>query len=65
MYSRDIKNINDIFDAFVHEYNMCTTIKKWYKTNIMEFRHTVYDEGNINIYCCDPNYINKVTFNGI
>ena len=36
IYSRDIKNINDIFDAFIIEFNLCPIITKCHKTNIME-----------------------------
>jgi hypothetical protein len=50
MYSRDIKNINDIFDDFVLEYNMAPVITKCKKTNIMEFRHNLDDEGNMNFF---------------
>jgi hypothetical protein len=31
----------------------------------MQFHHILDDEGNMNIYCCDPNDINIVTFNDI
>jgi hypothetical protein len=65
MYSRNVKNINDVFDDFVLEYKMAPVITKCNKTNIMEFHHILDDEGNMNIYWCDSNDINIVTFNDI
>ena len=41
---------------------MVPIITKSNKTNIMEFHHILDDEGNRNIYCCDPNDINEITF---
>ena len=64
MYSRDIKNINDIFEDFIIEFNVVPIIKKCNKTNIMEFHH-IQEDGSINIYCCDPNDINIITFDDI
>ena len=59
MYSRNIHNINDIFEQFIIVFNICPKIKKCNKTNIMEFHFE-----NI-IFCCDPNDINVITYKNI
>ena len=37
MYSRNIHNINDVFEQFIATFNTFPEIKKCNKTNIMEF----------------------------
>ena len=64
MYSRDIKNINDIFDDFIIGFNLVPIVTRCNKTNIMEFHH-IFEDGTRNIYCCDPNDINIINFNDI
>ena len=64
MYSRDIKNINDIFDDFIVGFNLVPIVIRCNKTNIMEFHH-ILEDGTRNIYCCDPNDINIINFNDI
>ena len=49
MYSREIKNINDIFDDFIEEFNLAPIVMRCNKTNIMEFHH-VFEDGTRNIY---------------
>ncbi len=37
MYSRNIHNINDVFEQFISTFNTFPEIKECNKTNIMEF----------------------------
>ena len=41
MYSRNVHNINDVFEQFIITFNAFPTIKKCNKTNIMEFHFKV------------------------
>jgi hypothetical protein len=37
MYSRNIHNINDVFEELITVFNTFSVIKKCNKTNVMEF----------------------------
>ena len=60
MYSREIHNINDIFEQFIITFNVYPIIRKCNKTNIMEFHYKLNKERLI--FCCDPNDINVITY---
>jgi 5-methylcytosine-specific restriction protein A len=64
MYSRNIHNINDVFEQFIITFNTFPSIKKCNKTNIMEF-HYKLNKDKLIIFCCDPNDINVITYKDI
>ena len=61
MYSRNVHNINDVFEQFIITFNTFPLIKKCNKTNIMEF-HFKVSKDNLIMFCCDPNDINTITY---
>jgi hypothetical protein len=61
MYSKNIHNINDVFEQFVSTFNTVPIITKCNKSNILEFQFKTHEK-NIVIFCCDPNDINVITF---
>jgi hypothetical protein len=61
MYSRNIHNINDVFEEFVTVFNTFHVIKKCNKINIMEFHFKPHKDILI-IFTCDPNDFNTITY---
>jgi hypothetical protein len=61
MYSRNIHNINDVFESFITVFNTFPIIKKGKKTNIMEFHFKPNNEGLI-IFCSEPTDITNITY---
>ena len=64
MYSRNIHNINDIFEQFIIKFKRIPTIIKCHKTNIMQF-HLTFAKDNVHMFCCDPNDINVIDYKGV
>ncbi len=64
MYSRNIHNINDVFEQFITIFNTFPEIKKCNKSNIMEF-HFKPRKNILIIFYYDPNDINAITFKEI
>ena len=64
MYSRNIHNINDIFEQFIVKFKCVPNIVKCNKTNIMQF-HYKFAKDNVHMFCCDPNDIHVIDYKGV
>jgi hypothetical protein len=62
MYSRNIYNINDVFEQFTS--TLIHSLKKCNKSNSMEF-HFKPRKDILNIFCSDANDINIITYKEI